>query len=495
MLIGSGIHALDEILGGGLESQRMYLISGDPGSGKTTLGLQFLLEGLRRGERGLFITLSETREELLAVAASHGWSLDGMDLFELAPPAEASLDPDQQYRMFHPSEVELTETTRAILEVVERTKPKRVVFDSLSEMRLLAQNPLRYRRQVLALKHYFVGRDATILLLDDRSGDQPDSHLESLAHGVIALEMEHPEYGAERRRLRVIKMRGRPFRGGHHDYRIRPGGLDVFPRLVAAEHREEAEPRVYSTGMPALDALLGGGIDAGTSTLIMGAAGTGKSTLAVRCIYEAVLRGESASLFLFEELPDTLMRRCDAVGMPLAPLLASGRLRITQVDPAELSAGEFCTLVRREVEGSDGRPAARMVLIDSLNGYLQAMPEEKFLVILLHELLAFLAQRRVATFLVLAQTGLGGPMHTPVDASYLADTIVLLRYFEAQGAIRQALSVVKKRSGPHERTIREVSIGRGGLLVGEPLTEFQGVLTGVPNFVGAAASLRGKAGG
>jgi circadian clock protein KaiC len=489
MLVGTGIAELDEILGGGLVPNRMYLVSGDPGAGKTTLGLQFLLEGKRRGERGLYVALSETREELLAVAESHGWSLDGIDIFELTPPSDASLDPDQHYTMFHPSEVELTETTRGILERVELVQPRRVVFDSLSEMRLLAQSPLRYRRQILALKQYFIGREGTLCLLDDRSDRERDSHLESLAHGVIGLESMNPEYGAERRRLRIHKLRGRSFRGGYHDYRIRRGGLEVYPRLVAAEHRTEHQPVVFGSGIPELDTLLGGGLENGTSTLIMGPAGTGKSSLAMRCAYEAAERGSAATAFVFDESPWTLLRRCAALGMPLDAHIAAGRIRIIQVDPAELSPGEFVSRVRAEVEGSGGVLPAEVIVIDSLNGYLQAMPQEKFLIIQLHELLAWLRQKQVVTLLVLAQSGMVGAPESPVDASYLADAVVLLRFFESRGVVRQALSVVKKRTGLHERTIRELRMGDGGLAVGPPLAEFEGVLSGHPRFVGAEQSL------
>lgn len=478
-LIGSGIPALDDVLGGGLIQHRLYLVSGDPGAGKTTLGLQFLLEGRRVGETGLYVTLSETREELTAVAASHGWSLDGIDIFELAPSAE-ELDPDQQYTMFHPSEVELSETTRAILERVEQVDPRRVVFDSLSEMRLLAQNPLRYRRQILALKQFFVGRQATLVLLDDRSADVGDTHLQSIAHGVITLEMLNPEYGGERRRLSVTKFRGRQFRGGYHDYRIRPGGLDVFPRLVAAEHREERPVGQLSTGIPGLDTLLGGGLEEGTSALVIGPAGTGKSTLTSRIVYEAAGRGENADLFIFDESPATLLTRTASLGVPLGEHTPSGRVRIHPIDPAELSPGEFAALVRRSVDGTPERAGARVVVIDSLNGYLNAMPEEKFLVIQLHELLSYLRQKGVITLLVLAQSGLLGTTHSPVDASYLADAVLLLRYFEAGGEVRQAISVVKKRSGAHERSIRELTFGQGGVIVGDTLRDFQGILGGVP---------------
>lgn len=481
-VIGSGIPALDDVLGGGLVQHRLYLVSGDPGAGKTTLGLQFLLEGRRVGEAGLYVTLSETREELDAVAASHGWSLDGIDIFELAPSAE-ELDPDQQYTMFHPSEVELSETTRAILERVEQVNPRRVVFDSLSEMRLLAQNPLRYRRQILALKQFFVGRKATLVLLDDRSADVGDTHLQSIAHGVLTLQMLNPEYGGERRRLSVEKFRGRQFRGGYHDYRIRPGGLDVFPRLVAAEHREERPIVQHRTGIDGLDGLLGGGFEEGTSVLVLGPAGTGKSTLATRFAHESACRGDPSDIFVFDESPTTLVKRLESLGVPLSEHIASGMIRIHPIDPAELSPGEFAALVRRSVEGTDDRPGARVVMIDSLNGYLNAMPEEKFLVIQLHELLSYLRQKGVITFLVLAQAGLLGNTQSPVDASYLADAILFLRYFESAGQVRQAISVVKKRTGAHERAIRELSFGPGGIVVGEPLRDFQGILGGVPQLL------------
>lgn len=478
--ISSGIAGLDDILGGGFPPHCVYLVEGNPGAGKTTLALQFLLEGARRGERGLYVTLSESKTELAGVARSHGWSLDGIDLFELIP-SEASLRPDTQYTIFHPSEVELSTTTKQVLAEVERVRPSRVVFDSLSELRLLAQNQLRYRRQILALKQFFAGRGATVLLLDDRSGVESDEHLQSIAHGVVSLEQMAPEFGAERRRLRVVKLRGATYRGGYHDFVIATGGLDVFPRLVAAEHRPEFEPGRLSSGVAAVDALLGGGPEFGTSVMLMGPAGSGKSTLAVQYCVAAARRGERAALFVFDESRTTLLARSRELGIDLQPHLESGLVTVQQIDPAELAPGELANAIRQAAEADAGR--ARVVVIDSLNGYLNAMPEERYLLIQLHELLTYLGQQGVVTFLVVAQHGLVGTgMQTPVDASYLADAVVLLRYFETTGEVRQAVSVVKKRGGAHERTIREFRLGPRGVEVGEPLRDFHGILTGVPQF-------------
>ena len=486
-LVPTGTPGLDDILGGGLTPHRLYLVEGDPGSGKTTLALRFLLAGAARGERGLYVTLSETREELDGVARSHGWSLDPVAVCELIP-SEDSLLPDAHTRMFHPSEVELTETTAAVLAEVERTKPARLAFDSLSEMRLLAQNPLRYRRQILALKQFFTGRSCTVLLLDDRTSEAGDLQLQSLAHGVVALEQLAPEYGAERRRLRVVKMRGKPFRGGFHDFAIRRGGLDVFPRLVAAEHRRPFPAGHLASGVPALDALLGGGLDRGTSALLMGPAGSGKSSIALQYAAAAAGRGERAAVFTFDESLTTLLARSAGLGIDLKGAVESGRVSVQQVDPAELSPGEFGHRVRQAVE----RDGASVVVIDSLNGYLHAMPEERFLTIQLHELLTYLGQQGVVTFLVVAQHGLlGTGMHAPVDASYLADSVVLLRYFEAAGRLRRAISVVKKRSGPHEATLRELRLGAAGIWVGEPLADFHGVLTGTPTYLTPGAAREG----
>ncbi|HEY2588548.1 MAG TPA: ATPase domain-containing protein [Tepidisphaeraceae bacterium] len=474
----TGTAGLDQILGGGFTRNRLYLIEGDPGAGKTTLALCYLLQGAKQGERGMYVTLSETREEINAVAESHGWSLDPIHVVELVA-SEENLTPDSQYTMYHPSETELGETTRAVLEQVERFKPTRVVFDSLSELRLLAQNPLRYRRQILALKQFFAGRNCTVLLLDDRTSEESDLQVRSIAHGVLTLEQLSPEYGAERRRLRVVKMRGKAYKGGYHDFTIVRGGLDVFPRLVAADHHQAFARDQVTSGVGPLDRLLGGGLDRGTSTLIMGPAGSGKSSVAVQYACAAAARGERAALFAFDESRGTLLTRSAAMGMDLQSQIDAGRIVVQQIDPAELSPGEFVHAVRRQVETCD----CRLVIIDSLNGYMNAMPEEKFLSIQLHELLTYLGQKGVTTILVVAQHGLvGGTMQSPVDVSYLADSVILTRYFEYKGRVKKAISVVKKRSGSHEETIRELRLDTGGIRVGEPLEALHGVLTGVPRF-------------
>ena len=477
-MASSGIAGLDDVLSGGFVRRRLYLIEGVPGSGKTTLAVQFLMEGVRAGESVLYVTLSETAEELRAVADSHGWSFDGLEIRELTPP-EAALDPEEQNTLFHPSEVELASTMKLILADVERLRPTRLVFDSLSELRLLAGSALRYRRQILALKQFFATRDCTVMLLDDMTATDHDLQMQSIAHGVVLLEQLNPEYGAERRRLRIVKYRGVKFRGGFHDYVIDRGGLVVFPRLVAAEHRQTVVRAKLPSDIPELDALLGGGIEEGTSTLIVGAAGTGKSTLAAQFAAAAAGRGERAALFLFDERPSTLLARCDQLKLNVARPVTEGTITLQQIDPAELTPGEFTYLIRQAVtEGN-----AKIVVIDSLNGYLNAMPEERHLTIQLHELLMYLGQMGVATILVGAQQGLiGNQMTTPVDASYLADAVVLLRYFEHRGEVRQSISVMKKRGSRHERTLREFRLDGGRISVGRPLREFRGVLTGVPEF-------------
>jgi circadian clock protein KaiC len=473
---GTGIAGLDDVLGGGLLRNRLYLVDGDPGAGKTTLATQYLLEGARLGESSLYITLSETTEELTAGAASHGWNLDGVTVVELVT-EEAELDAEAQITMYHPSEVELHATTRRVLEAVERANPARVVFDSLSEMRLLAQHSLRYRRQILALKQFFIGRRCTVLLLDDKTSEGSDLQLQSIAHGVITLEHLAPLYGGARRRLRVVKLRGADYRGGFHDFTIRRGGLTVFPRLVAAEHHAEFEPSAVTSGVQELDDLLGGGPTRGTSTLVIGPAGSGKSTIALHYAVAAAERGEQAVVFTFDESIATLAVRARLLGIPLQEVRESGALRIQQIDPAEMSPGEFGYLVRCAVE----QEGVRLIVIDSLNGYLNAMPEERFLTAQLHELLTYLGQQGVTTIMVIAQHGLvGSRAESPVDTSYLADSVILLRYFEDRGRVRKAISVVKKRSGPHEENIRELWFDAGGIHLGEPLTGLRGILTGVP---------------
>ncbi|HEY8197497.1 MAG TPA: ATPase domain-containing protein [Gemmatimonadales bacterium] len=475
----TGVPGLDSVMGGGYPSQNLFLVEGDPGTGKTTLALQFLLEGVRTGEKGLYVTLSESAEELKMVAASHGWSLDGIEIFELTPDEEA-LRPDAQYTVFHPSEVELTSTTQAIFETFERVKPQRVVFDSLSELRLLARDSLRYRRQILGFKHFFTHHRCTVLLLDDRTGEDTDQQLRSLAHGVLLLEQLALDYGAERRKLRVVKMRGVLYRGGFHDYTIKTGGLVVFPRLVAAEHHTPFDRGTVLSGVGELDTLLGGGLDTGTSSLIMGPAGCGKTILATQYACEAAGRGDHVAFYLFDERLGTFLDRADRLGMPIGKYEREGKLIIKSIDPAEVSPGEFAHII---VE-TTLREGTKFVVIDSLNGYINAMPDERLLDIRLHELLSYLAQRGVTTLLTLAQHGLFASSSSQAEVSYLADSLLVLRFFEVSGEVRKAISVLKKRSGPHELTIREFQVTNSGVRVGEPLREFQGVLTGVPDYVG-----------
>ena len=474
--MGTGIEGLDDVLGGGLTPNRLYVLEGAPGAGKTTVALQFLMEGAKRGEQGLYVTLSETAAELEGVARSHGWDLSGIHIREMLPSPD-SLQPDEQYTMFHPSEIELSETTQRILEDVQALSPRRIVFDSLSELRLLSGGSLRYRRQILALKQFFSGRQCTVLLLDDMATTHRDQQVQSIAHAVLRLEQTHSDYGAVRRRLVVVKFRGKDFRGGYHDYRIVRGGLQVFPRLVAAEHVNPVKQDKLPSGIESLDRLMGGGLERGTSTLFVGAPGTGKSTVAVQFAIAAAERGETSAVFLFDESINTLRTRCASMGMDIERWIEAGRVHLRQVDPGEMSPGELVHLIRQAVEGDQ----ASVVGIDSLNGYLNAMPDDRFLIVQLHELLTYLGQAGVATLLVGAHHGMiGTNMQAPVDASYLADAIVMLRYFEAEGEVRQAISVMKKRGGAHERSIRAFTMDDTGLHVGEPLRNFRGVLTGVP---------------
>ncbi len=477
-----GVPGLDAVLEGGLPARRLYLIQGDPGVGKTTLAMQFLMEGARRGECGLYVTLSETKEEIEVVAKSHGWDLTNIHLYELST-IEAQIRGDSESTFFHPSEVELNRTIGALLAEVEKVQPVRVVFDSLSEMRMLADTALRYRRQILQLKQFFAGRNSTVLFLDDRTSGMHDLQVESIAHGVLCLSSESPEYGVARRQLTVLKIRGSQFREGNHDLILRRGGLVVFPRLVAGEHHREFAREDFPSGIAELDSLLGGGLGRGTSSMFMGPPGTGKSTLALRFALSAAEQGEKALLFLFDETTGMLKNRAAQLGLDIEEHLRSGLIAIQQVDPAEISPGELVHRIRQCVADE----GVRMIVIDSINGYLNAMPAERYLTLQLHELLAFLNQQGVITIMVLAQQGLVGAMHSIVDLTYLADTVVLSRYYESRGEVKKALSVIKKRSGNHERTIREMRIGKNGISLGDPLRDLQGVLTGVPSFVNAEA--------
>ncbi len=476
--ISTGIAGLDAILGGGLTRDRLYLLEGDPGTGKTTMALQFLIEGARRGEPVLYITLAENEVELRAVAQSHGFSLEGVTVYEIIP-AESVLDPDEQYTVLHPSEVELGETSERILSTIEQLNPTRVVLDSLSELQLLAATALRYRRHVLALKQYFAKRACTALFLDDKTAVSGDQQVRSIAHGVISLQQQESAYGPERRILRVLKYRGIDYRRGPHDYAIVSGGIIAYPRLVAAESRELVKRGQVTSGLPELDALLGGGIEEGSSTLIAGPTGTGKSSLAAQFVKAATERGRKAAMFVFEESQNTLLNRVDGLGMDLRAPLAAGRLTINQIDPAELSPGQFAHKVCKAAD-----EGAAVIVIDSLNGYLNAMPEGRFLTTRLREVLTYLGQRGVVTFLIGVQQGVVGAMENGVEVSYLADNVLLLRYFEADGEVHKALSVFKKRGSRHETTLRAFDITAQGVRVGAVLKEFRGILTGAAQYVG-----------
>lgn len=486
----TGVEGLDDILGGGLPARRLYVVEGNPGSGKTTLALQFLLEGVKQGQKCLYITLSETLEELKDVAESHGWSLDGVELLELDS-LSGSLQDEATYTVYHASDVELGETLRRIRAEVERVNPDRVALDSVSELKILSQTSVRYRREILGLKQFFAGRKCTVVILDDLTTLEGEQQLQSIAHGVVRMERTPREYGTTRRQLHVIKMRGVMFLDGRHDFVIKRGGLQVYPRLSVAEEPAEHEIGATASGISELDVLLGGGIDRGTSALLMGPAGSGKTTLGSQCVLAALNRGEFVAAYLFEESRETYLVRAAGLGMDFTPHLQSGRFELVRVTIADLSPGEFSARVRRAVE----KHGASMIVIDSLNGYMNGMPSEQFLLIHMHELLTYLGQKGVTTLLTLAQHGVvGAHMYAPVDVSFLADTVILLRYFEAAGTVRQAVSVVKKRRGGHERTIREMRIDSSGLKVGGVLSDFEGVLTGVPTYRGQAKELLNEGG-
>jgi circadian clock protein KaiC len=478
---GSGVRGLDEILGGGLPRACLYLVEGTPGVGKTTLALQFLLEGLRQGERCLYVTLSETRRELETVARSHGWRLDGLDLIELSD-VEQALAGKGRSTLFQASEVELEDLSRLLLGRIDERKPHRVVIDSLSELRLLTQNALRFRRQVLNLKQRLGEANCTVLLLDDRSALESDAHIHSIVHGALLLTAARLGYGIFRRSLSITKLRAVRFREGNHDYVIRKGGIEVFARLIAGEHLREFTKRLGSSGDARLDALVGGGLHYGTSNLLIGPAGSGKSTVAMMYAYAAAKRGEHVCYYMFDETAATMRARGREMGLDFDPLTAAGLVSLEQLDPAEIAPGELAHRIRDYVENK----GTRVVVLDSLNGYTNAMPQEEFLHLHLHELVTYLNQQGVMTLMILAQHGLLGTMGTPVDVSYLADSVVVFRFFEALGAVKKAISVIKKRSGPHENTVRELRMTEKGIALGEPLSEFQGVLTGVPRIVGGA---------
>ena len=471
----TGVSGLDDILGGGLPCNRLYLLNGKPGSGKTTLAMEYLISGVQAGEKVLYIALSETRDELQEVADSHGWSLEGVDVVELSAIGE-QLEASAQNTLFHSSEVELTQTIKLLLDEVERVQPVRVVLDSISELRLLSQSPLRYRRQILALKQHFARRNCTTFLLDDETGEN-DLQLRSLVHGIIVLEQLAPEYGSERRRLRVLKIRGSNYRGGYHDFTVETGGLRVFPRLVAGEHLRGYEHEDISSGIKGLDDLLGGGLTRGTSNLFIGPAGSGKSTIGLEFVLEAAKRGEKSAVYSFDETLGTILARAGKLGLELQRRIDEGLVKLHQIDPAEMSPGEFAFSIKADVE----RDGVSIVQIDSLNGYLHSMGDERFLTLQLHELFTYLNQQGVITMMMLTPHGMLGHIQTPIDITYLADTVIALRYFEAHGAVHKAISVIKKRTGKHELTIRELKVDREKINVGRPLTNFRGIFSGIPN--------------
>ena len=480
----TGVPGLDDILGGGLPAGQMYLLEGNPGTGKTTIAMQFVLAGVESGKNALYVTLSEPRKELIASAESHDLDLTKVPIVEFVPD-ESTLSPDSQYTVFHPSTVELADTVQRLIQEIDKLQPDRLVIDSLSELRLMAGDKMRYRRQLLALKQYFAQRNTSVLLLDDRTAEGDDLQLQSIAHGVIFLEKVPRSYGVTRRRVEILKLRGSAYREGFHDYNIIKGGVVVYPRLIAAEHGIEFPPDQITSGIHALDRILGGGLDRGSSVLITGPTGVGKSTLALQYASAAAARGDRAVLYSFDEGIRSAKLRAKSLGMDLSKEVEAGHLQMTQIDPAELSPGQFIWQIRDDVDKKD----VRFVVIDSLNGFLAGMPGEADLILQLHELLTYLNQRGVVTILVLAQQGLVGTMQTVVDVSYLADTVILLRYFEAHGAIRQAVSVLKKRIGGHERTVRELTLSNKGITVGEPLSEFRGVLTGIPEYLGTRTAM------
>jgi circadian clock protein KaiC len=487
----TGIPGLDDVLRGGLPRGQLYLLEGSAGAGKTTLGLQFLLEGVRRGERVLWCTLSETEAQLVATAKSHGWDLAGVKIVNLTQASESTAMPDAGYSFFSPADIELNDIAKAILDLIESERPRRVVFDPFSDVRLLARDPLRYRRQVLQLREHLARLDATVLLIQEQGLEAPsDPAAEGVVHGIIGLYQHAPEYGRPRRRLRVHKLRGLNYREGFHDVVLRTGGLAVFPRLIAAEHALPPDRGIMSSGLTSLDNMLGGGLDRGTSLIIIGPSGAGKSTLSTQFACAAAARGERCTYYLFDETERAFRARAESLQMPLQRSNGAGGVEVRQIDPAEFSPGEFAHDARSAVEDRD----TRLIVIDSINGFLTGMPDESHLPMHLHELLTYLALRNVVTILTLNQHGLvNTDAHAPVEVSYLADSTLLIRYFEAAGAVRRAASVLKRRFGAHEVLIRELKIGPPGIHLGQPLSDFRGVLTGQPDYTGPHAELSAMA--
>lgn len=473
----TGITGLDDVLDGGLQRNHTYLVEGLPGSGKTTLGLQFSMEGMRQSERVLYLATSESDEEIRQIARSHGWTLNGITIHHYD--ARESLGKELEQSVFHPAEVELPRTIETLRSVIDRVNPQRLVIDSLSEIRLLASDPLWFRRQVLALKEYLSSRNCTTLLCDLLQ--DPGQPVYTIVHGVLTMEHRAPEYGPDRRRLRVSKLRGQSYSSGYHDYKIHTGGIEVYPRLVASEHRRRFQPEAIPSGLPALDSMFGGGADRGTATLLFGPSGTGKSSIACKYVAAAADRGEASAMYIFDERVQTLLSRMEGMGIDLEGYIDGGMVNIRQIDPAELTPGELSHSIRQDV----AERGVRLVVIDSLAGYFQAMPNEQLLALHLHELLSYLSQQGVSILLVMTQHGfLSNQRYTPIDISYVSDSVLQFHLFEYAGELRRAISVYKRRSGNHERTIRELQFGPKGIMIGAPLTAFHGILTGIPRHNG-----------
>lgn len=476
----SGVPGLDEILHGGFAVGKTFVIKGGPGSGKTTLALQFLLEGIRNEEQCLYVGVGGAGDSICAVANSHGWFLDKryLTLHEIRISDELLAGPKK--RVFHPSEVDLADTFTRMIQAIEKIRPKRVVIDTLAELRLLTEDDLEYRRQFLALRKLLVTGEPTVLVTDYVGETSSDLHLDALAHGGIILDSLAHHLGPDRRRLRVQKYRARRFESGWHDFTIATGGMEVFPNIVASDHDREPARGIFPSGNDQLDALLGGGLNKGSSTAVIGPSGAGKSSLSTQFVIAGAERGSKGAIFVFDETETSFLERSEGLGFQLQPWIDKGLLSLRQMDVAAMSPGEFMQMLKKEVEHNN----LSVIVIDSLNGYILSMPDESYLVIQLHELFSYLTKKGVTTFFTVAQHGLiGSQMERTPDVSYLADNVIMLRFFELQGQVRRALSIMKKRRGSHEATIREMRLGEHGITLTEPLSDMQGVLTGVPNLV------------